>query len=206
MLPRLAYSFRSLTNQFMLTGMQEAAVSAMEECVSACRQLANAQPEEYLPSLASGLQNLALLHKRLERPSACILAASEASDLYDELRVSQPQRFTKCLAGSLETLGEGLASLERANEARQAISKAVRLRRLLAAAEPSELPGLARCLTMLGDVLNVLGRKDQARIAFRQVGDIEKHLGMHALPHGNVAGEGTGAAAESSGVADFGKA
>jgi tetratricopeptide (TPR) repeat protein len=173
-LPKLASSFRGLTNQFMLSGYQDAAVSAMEECVSVRRRLALKDPKAYLPSLASSLHDLAQLHQRLARAEDSVLAAREASELYSRLRADHPQRFTKCLANSLQTLADGLTAMGNIKEAREPISKAVRLRRYLAAAEPSELPNLAKALDTLGRLLDDLDRTDEARTAFRQVSDIEK--------------------------------
>jgi predicted RNA polymerase sigma factor len=62
--------------------------------------------------------------------------------------------------------------------ARDPISKVVRLRRNLAAADPSELPGLANALNTLGELLRRLDRADEAQTAFQQVSDIERHVGV----------------------------
>jgi tetratricopeptide (TPR) repeat protein len=176
MLPKLASSFRSLTNQLMLSGYKDAAVRAMEECVSARRQLAEEDPQAYLPTLAASLYDLARLHQRLERLEDCVVAAAEATDLYEALTASQPQRFTKCLANSLETLGEGRISMDDLKVAREPISKAVRLRRNIAAAEPSELSSLAKTLATLGKLLESLDRLDEAQTAFRQVEAIGRQI------------------------------
>jgi len=175
-LPKLASSFRSLTNQLMLGGYKDAAVSAMEECVSARRQLAQENHQAYLPTLAASLYDLARLHQRLGRTEDCVLAAREATDLYESLTTGQPQRFTKCLANSLETLGEGLISMGNLKEAREPVSKAVRLRRNLAAAEPSELSNLAKTLATLGELLESLDRLEEAQTAFRQVKALERQI------------------------------
>jgi tetratricopeptide (TPR) repeat protein len=173
-LPKLASSFRGLTTQFMMSGYQDAAVTAMEECVSVRRRLALDDPEAYLPSLASTLHALAQLHQRLGRPQGCVQTAREASELYSQLWDEQPQRFTRCLAKSLQTLADGLTAMGSLKEAREPISKAVRLRRDLAAAEPSELPNLAKALDMLGRLLDELDRTDEARTAFKQASDIQR--------------------------------
>ncbi len=150
-------------------GRREEALAAAQEAADLYRQLAQAQPQAFLPALAMSLNNLGAMLSALGRREEALAAAQEAADLYRGLAHAQPQAFLPDLAGSLNNLGAMLSDLGRREEALAATQEAADLYRQLAQAQPQAfLTYLAISLNNLGDRLAEMRRPAEALAAYAE--------------------------------------
>ena len=150
-------------------GRREEALTATQEAVKIYRQLAQQNPQAFLPDLAMSLNNLGYMLSELGRREEALAATAEAADLYRDLARANPQAFLPDLAMSLNNLGNRLSDLGRREEALAAAQEAVDIRRQLAVQQPDAfLPDLARSLAVYGVILRGLGRHAEAAAAFAE--------------------------------------
>jgi tetratricopeptide (TPR) repeat protein len=109
---------------------------AVEEAAGIHRQLAQAEPDRYMPELAATLVNLAALLAKLGRAAEARARAQEAAGIYSVLARTYPDRFLPDLAISFTNLGALLADLGQAAEALPAAEYAVSVYRQLTAINP----------------------------------------------------------------------
>jgi len=158
-------------------GRREAALEATKEAVALYRQLAQAQPQAFLPDLAASLTNLGAMLSELGRREEALQATEEAVALYRQLAQAQPQAFLPDLAMSLNNLGKMLSDLGRREEALEATEEAVAIRRKLAEAQPQAfLPYLAGSLNNLGNIYSELGRREEALEATEEAVGLYRQL------------------------------
>ena len=134
----------NLSNWLSRLGRREQALAAIEEAVTAYRQLADARPDAFLPDLAMSLNNQSVLLADLGRREQALAAIEEAVTAYRQLADARPDAFLPDLATSLNNQSLFLADLGRREQALAAIEEAVTIRRQLADARPDAfLPDLA---------------------------------------------------------------
>ncbi len=150
-------------------GRREEALAATEEAVAIQRELAQANPQAFLPYLATSLNNLGAMLSNLGRREEALAATQEAVDIRRKLAQANPQAFLPYLATSLNNLGRDLSALGRREEALAATQEGANIYRQLAQAHPQAfLPDLARSLGAHGSVLMGLGRPAEAAAAFAE--------------------------------------
>ena len=200
-------------------GRREEALRATQEAVEIRRQLAQVNPQAFLPDLAASLNNLGYMLSALGRREEALAATQEAADLYRGLAQANPQAFLPDLAGSLNNLGSDLSALGRREEALAATQEAADIYRDLARANPQAFrPYLAMSLNNLGRDLSALGRREEALAAYEEAvrtllpffqafpaafaGWMQTMLGNY-LQACQEAGEAPDAGAGGGGAADF---
>ncbi|MBV1854393.1 tetratricopeptide repeat protein [Catellatospora tritici] len=125
-------------------GRREAALATAEEAVTSYRRLAEANPDAFLPNLATALNNLGGMLSGLGRREAALTVTEEAVTSSRRLAEANPDAFPPDLAGSLNNLGLMLSGLGRWEAALAATEEAVTGYRRLAEANPDAfLPNLA---------------------------------------------------------------
>lgn len=150
-------------------GRREPALTAIQEAVDLCRNLAATRPDAYRPELAGSLTNLSNALTILGRREPALAAAEEAVDLYRDLAAANPDRYRPYLATSLNNLANALNNLGRRERGLTVIEEAVRLYRVLAATDPDAYrPDLAGSLNNLSDALRDLGRPSAALTAAKE--------------------------------------
>ena len=140
-------------------GRREEALAAAQEAVDIHRRLAHARPDDFLPDLASSVNNLGICFPTSGAAEA--LAASEdVIDIHRRLAQTRPDAFLRVLALSLTNLGLHLRSVGLRENALAASLEAVDIRRCLAQARPGAfLPDLATSLNNIGGMLASLGQR-----------------------------------------------
>jgi hypothetical protein len=141
-------------------GRHGEALPPAEEAVELYRGLSADNPD-YLPDLASALNNLGNRLAELGRHSDALSPTEEAVRLYRGLAAENPGNLPN-LASALNNLGSRLAELGRRGAALSPTEESVQLRRGLAANNPGYLPDLASALTNLGNRLADLGMHGDA--------------------------------------------
>lgn len=158
---------------------EEEALLVIEQAVTCFRQLASAQPDTFLPNLATSLNNQANLLRDLGRPEEALAVNEEALGLYRQLAAASPEEFTFNVAASLNNLALPLRDLGQPEEALDVIEEAVGMARQLAAARPDEftfflagsLANLAVRLADLGRREEALGASEEATGLYQQLAD-----------------------------------
>ncbi|MDI5974067.1 tetratricopeptide repeat protein, partial [Streptomyces sp. SL13] len=111
------------------------------------RTLAEADPDAYLPDLASSLNNLSVRLGEVGRRAEGLTAIEEAARHYRTLAEANPDAYLPDLATSLNNLSVRLGEVGRRAEGLTAIEEAARHYRTLAEANPDAyLPDLATSL------------------------------------------------------------
>ncbi|MGZ2360923.1 tetratricopeptide repeat protein [Streptomyces sp. 372A] len=120
---------------------------------------AEADPDTYLPDLASALNNLSVRLGELGRRAEGLSAVEEAVRHYRTLAENNPDAYLPDLAMSLNNLSADLGDMGRRAEGLKAIEEAVRIRRALAETNPDAyLPGFATSLNNMSIDLGKEGR------------------------------------------------
>jgi hypothetical protein len=167
----------NLGNSLSSLGRREEALAAAGEATDLYRQLAQVNPEAFLPDLAGSLNNLGGALSDLGRREDALTATGEATDLYRQLAQDNPEAFLPYLASSLNNLGNNLSALGRREDALAAAQEAVAIRRQLTQVNPEAfLPDLAMSLNNLGNNLSDLGRREEALTAAQEATDLYRQL------------------------------
>jgi tetratricopeptide (TPR) repeat protein len=121
---------------------------ALQEALTTYRQLAQAQPQTYLPEVAMTLYNLGLLYRDTQRLREGEQAYQEALTTYRQLAQAQPQAYLPKVAMILHNLGIVRLDQEDLPQAQTLMTEALTIRRALwkhrAEAEGNDLgPSLA---------------------------------------------------------------
>jgi tetratricopeptide (TPR) repeat protein len=140
-----------------------------EQTTSHYRALAEANPDAFMPDLASSLNNLSIRLAQLGRHQDALQPIEEAVGHYRALAEANPDAFMPDLASSLTTLSNRLVELGRRQDALGPIEEAVGIRRMLAEANADAfMPDLARSLNNLSNCLVELGRRQDALQAIEE--------------------------------------
>ena len=138
-------------------------MAVTEKAVGTLRELATAEPDQYLYQFAHSLDHLGEAYSAVGRSSDALAAAQEAVAAYRVLARADPSRFRAGLARSLDHLGTRFCALGRLSDALPPFREAVTIRRDLAAAVPdSYRRRLASSLDHMAVTLLVLGRPADA--------------------------------------------
>ncbi len=138
-----AYWLTSLGAREWQAGRRAEAVSRTQQAVASRRELAGADPDRHLSSLAHSLGNLGHQLAGLGRVTEAISAIEEAALIYRAVAVVSPSRYLPSLAAALARLGSCYARAGRHQQAREASDEAALLRRELsgvAAQAPEDQP------------------------------------------------------------------
>ena len=103
------------------------ALMHQREGQNAYRELAQQNPEVFLPHLARSLNDLGMWLSELGRREEALQATREAVEIYRRLAPQRPQTFLPDLAMSLGAYGSVLLDLGRAREAREAFAEGLRI-------------------------------------------------------------------------------
>ncbi|MFQ5342117.1 MAG: CHAT domain-containing protein [Anaerolineae bacterium] len=107
-------------------GRRGEALAATQEAVELYRQLAQHNPDAFLPDLAMSLNNLGIRLSNLGRRGEALAATQEAVEIRRQLAQHNPDAFLPDLATSLNNLGDRLSELDRPKDALRAYEEAVR--------------------------------------------------------------------------------
>ncbi|MEV4283721.1 tetratricopeptide repeat protein, partial [Actinoplanes xinjiangensis] len=159
------------------TGRREQALTPAEEATGIYRQLADADPDAYLPHLAASLNNLSTFLSGLGRRKQAMTPAEEATGIYRRLADADPDAYLPHLAASLNNLSTFLSGLRRRDQALASAEEATGIRRRLAETQPDAyLPDLAESLNNLSNSLSELGRQDRALASAEEAVTIQRRL------------------------------
>ena len=120
-------SRRSQSGRLADLGRREDALAAIEEAVTAYRQLAYARPDAFLPDLAMSLNNQSLRLADLGRREQALVAIKEAVTIRRQLARARPQVHSERLAASLNNLAAQLEAADQKSAADTARAEAARL-------------------------------------------------------------------------------
>lgn len=155
----------------------EEARKAHEEALKICRQLAEKNPETYLPYVADTLNNLGVLHCDQNRMEDARKAYEEALKIRRQLAEQNPETYLPDVTTTLNNLGNLHRDQNRMEDARQAYEEALKIRRQLAEKNPDAyLPYVARTLNNLGTLHHVQDRMQEARRTYEEALKIHRQL------------------------------
>jgi hypothetical protein len=140
------------------------------------RQLAETNPDAYLPDLAISLNHLSSRLAGVGQRQAALAAAQEAADTFRQLAETNPDAYLPGLAGSsiniairLAEVGQREAALVPAREAADAF-------RQLAETNDAYRPDLAMSLDTLGSRLAGVGQREAALVPAQEAVGIRRQL------------------------------
>ena len=144
------------------TRMHEA-VQLYVEALRIYRQLAESNPDAYMPDVAMSLNNLANLHRALGRYVEAEKNYVEALQIYRQLAESNPDAYMPRVATSLNNLAILQSELGRYVEAEENYVESLRICRQLAESNPDAyMPDVATSLNNLANLQSDLGRYVEA--------------------------------------------
>jgi tetratricopeptide (TPR) repeat protein len=164
------------------------AVGVYETVLTLYRELAKANPEAYLPYVATTLNNLALLYSATQRMKAAEEAYREALSTYRELAKANPEAYLPYVATTLNNLAVLYSDTQRMKAAEGAYREALSIRRELAKANPETyLPDVAMTLNNLANLYRATQRLKAAEECCREAERLLDPL-WHANPqvHGDL--------------------
>jgi tetratricopeptide (TPR) repeat protein len=145
------------------SGRRDESVPLSEEAVTLFRELATADPTEYLPDLAISLNNHAVRLSEVGRRDEAVLVSEEAVALRRELVAADRTAYLPGLARSLNSYVAHLSEIGRRDDAARVSEEAVATYRELAAADrAAHLPGLVMSLDNYVPILTQTGRRHEA--------------------------------------------
>ncbi|MEZ4632168.1 MAG: tetratricopeptide repeat protein [Deinococcales bacterium] len=138
------------------------ALERIQQSVESYRNLAEKDPDAFLPDLAMSLNNLGNMLRDVGEREGALTATQEAVAIRRQLAQSRPDAFLPDLASSLNNLGNMLSAVGEREGALTATQEGVAIRRQLAQSRPDAfLPDLAGSLNNLGTMLRD-GRREGA--------------------------------------------
>jgi protein O-mannosyl-transferase len=140
-----------------------------ERASELCRQLAQQNPDTYLPYLASTLNEMGNLDGLQNRPDEARQHYEEALQYYRPLAQQQPDPHLLNMATTLSNLAAVDRRQSRIDDARQRLEEALKIRRQLAPQNPAtHLPEMALILNNLENLDGLQNRVDDARQHFEE--------------------------------------
>ncbi|WP_339131866.1 tetratricopeptide repeat protein [Streptomyces sp. f51] len=161
--PGLAASLSNLGARLLEAGRPTEAYLTTEIAVALYRRLAAHSPTHHEPDLARSLANLGAQLAETGRPTEALPKVKEAVELYRRLAADNPAAHEPGLAHSLSILAMLLSTGPDKVEALHATGEAVNLYRSHVATMPSVFPQLHTILSLQANLLETLGRNDEAR-------------------------------------------
>ncbi|WP_369392396.1 tetratricopeptide repeat protein [Streptomyces sp. CG1] len=169
--PGLAKSLSNLALQLSEAGQQWEALTATEQAVAIYRRLTAQDPATHEPELAHSFYNLALRLGAEGRGSEALTTTEQAVAIYRRLAAQDPAAHERGLADSLRVLAMLLAMSNSPSEALRATGEAVEIFRNHVATVPDVLPKLHAVLGLQAQLLDRLGRSDEAQEVGRWLRD-----------------------------------
>ncbi|GAA2650730.1 hypothetical protein GCM10010425_74240 [Streptomyces spororaveus] len=141
------------------------------------RSLAEANPDAYLPDLASALNNLSVCLGAVGRRDEGLATVQEAVTIRRSLAEANPTAYLPDLASALNNLSVRLGAVGQHDEGLTAAQEAVDHYRSLAGANPTAyLPDLAMTLNNLSVRLGAVGQHDESLTAAQEAVDHYRSL------------------------------
>ncbi|MET9886483.1 tetratricopeptide repeat protein [Streptomyces sp. NPDC006430] len=161
--PDLARSLTHLGDRLMDAGQAGEAYAATEEAVSVYRRLARDEPAAHGPELARALSNLGGQLLQAGRRSEALACERQAAQTWRRLALDDPATHTPNLARYLTAHAVFLCMVQDLSGALRATGEAVDIFRGCVATAPVVLPQLHFALGFQADLLDLLGRPQDAR-------------------------------------------
>ncbi|MGW0801219.1 tetratricopeptide repeat protein, partial [Streptomyces sp. NPDC002692] len=169
--PDLARSLSNLGVDLSQAGRRGEALTATEEAVEIRRRLAAGNPAAYEPDLATSLSNLGVQLSEAGRRGEALTAAEEAVEIRRRLAADNPAAYEPDLATSLSVLTMILAAEGELPRALRATGEAVELYRRHIGTLPSAFPRLHVVLGLQAQLLDGVGRRQEAEAVRRWLGE-----------------------------------
>ena len=148
-----------------------------EEVLQALRELAQQNPETYLPKVATSLNNLGVLLSDTNDLKKAQDYYEEALQIRRELAQQNPEAYLPKVAASLNNLGVLLHNTNDLKKAQDYQEEALQILRKLAQQNPrAYLPDVATSLNNLTTLYLGLGKKEDAEKAYLEAHDIYQKL------------------------------
>ena len=148
-----------------------------EEALQALRELAKQNPEEYLPKVATSLNNLGNLLRDTNDLRQAQDYYEEALQIRRELARQNPEAYLPDVATSLNNLGVFLCDTNDLKQAQDYYEESLQIRRELAKKNPEEyLPDVAASLNNLGNLLSITNDLKQAQDCYEEALQICREL------------------------------
>src|SRR5271157_6383535 len=165
----VAMTLNNLAALYSATQRMKEAEEAYREALSTYRQLAQANPEAYLPYVAGTLNNLAILYSATQRMKEAEEAYREALSIRRQLAQANPEAYLPDVATTLNNLANLYSDTQRMKEAEEAYREALSTYRQLAQANPEAyLPDVAMTLNNLANLYSATQRMKEAEEAYRE--------------------------------------
>ncbi|GIF62224.1 hypothetical protein Ais01nite_02590 [Asanoa ishikariensis] len=171
-------SLITLCSSLMKLGQRGQALARAMEADSLRRRLAETNPDTDLPELAQSLSNLRVCLMRLDEPEQALASAEEATGIWRRLAQGNPDAHLPNLAMSLWTYAATCVNVQ-ANlpQALDSILEALDLYGSLRQRQPRTFAArLFVAHQTLADVLDGLGRTDEALDVRRQLDEISARM------------------------------
>ena len=134
----IAAILNNLGNLHRDQNRMEEARKAYEEALGIRRQLTRANPDTYLPYVATTLNNLGSLHRDQNRMEEARKAYEEALGTYRQLARANPDTYLPYVARVLRSRGRMYAAMNQKTEARQDFQEAVKIFQKFATQDPPQ--------------------------------------------------------------------
>jgi len=139
------------------------AETAFTEALNIRKELANNNPDAYLPLVARAYSNLGVIYRNLRCYEEAETAYTKASEIFRDLVATNPDTYLSMLAQTQNNLGLLYWELRRFSEAELVYAEALNIRKDLAKKDPdSYLPDLAATQLNLGILYKSLSRFEEA--------------------------------------------
>ena len=147
------------------------------EALKIRRQLADNNPDAYLPVVAMTLNNLAILHKNTNRHQEAEEEYNEALTIRRQLAKDNPDAYLPAVANTLNNLAALHYVTNRHQEAEAEFNKALTINRQLADNNPDAyLPDVADTLNNLAILHDDTNRHQEAEAEYNEALAIRRHL------------------------------
>src|SRR5215469_1471402 len=148
-----------------------------EDALKTYRELAQKNPESYLPDVAQILSNMGLVDYSQNRMEQGGEEFRRALKIYRELAQRNPGTYQPAIAQMLHNLGLLDSAQRRTEQARQEYEEALKIRRELAQKNPETyLPDVAMTLNNLGFLDYSQKRMEEARQEYEEALKIRRQL------------------------------
>jgi tetratricopeptide (TPR) repeat protein len=160
----------------------EEARNELDEALKTFRDVAQKNPEIYLPDVAETLNDLGKVERDQNRMEEARTAYVEALTIRREFAQKNPETYLLDVGETLNGLGELYRDQNRPDEARRAFDEALTIRRQLAQKNPEAyLPGVAETLNNIGVFYRKQNRPTEARKAYGEALQIRREFAQKNL-------------------------
>ena len=172
-----ARTLNNLGNLDRMEGRTDAARADDEAAIAIYRQLAQQNPEVYLPYLAVTLSNLASVERRQNQLDEARKNYEQSLELNRQLAARNPDKYLANVAMVLNEYGLLDASQNRMDSARQRYQEALQINRSMAQQNPAEYSSqLAMTLENFAPLDAFQGKLDDARQHYEEALQIDRQL------------------------------